>query len=394
MESFSHFAEEALGMRRAALVFALLVLSAPLLAAAAAGTSPSANAAPRVADPGRSPAYHQFDAPMRTNVVISLSANGSARWTVSLRYPLATENETAAFETFATDFENRESDVGLDVAFFERLAATSSNATGREMEITDPTYEGTVTNGTGVLSVSFTWTNFLTPTEGGYELRGAVMMPGDRTWLSSLGDRQRLRVETPPGYRVVSTEYGLDNGSVVIDGPGTLDEPLTVTYQETAQPESDVPWSLLLGAGVVVAVAVAALYLRRRPTGGRAADESPTTGDGGSPADEGAASTTGEPPDATPDDAPPEPTPDATEPEEPEPEEPEPDVDVSLLSDEERVEYLLEENGGRMKQAQIVRETGWSDAKVSQLLSSMAEEGRVEKLRLGRENLISLPDEE
>jgi uncharacterized membrane protein len=47
-----------------------------------------------------------------------------------------------------------------------------------------------------------------------------------------------------------------------------------------------------------------------------------------------------------------------------------------------------------MKQANIVEETGWSDAKVSQLLSSMAEAGRVDKLRLGRENLISLPEDE
>jgi hypothetical protein len=46
-----------------------------------------------------------------------------------------------------------------------------------------------------------------------------------------------------------------------------------------------------------------------------------------------------------------------------------------------------------MRQADIVAETGWSDAKVSQLLSAMADEGRVEKLRLGRENLISLPDD-
>jgi uncharacterized membrane protein len=45
-----------------------------------------------------------------------------------------------------------------------------------------------------------------------------------------------------------------------------------------------------------------------------------------------------------------------------------------------------------MRQANIVKETGWSDAKVSQLLSSMAEEDRVDKLRLGRENLISLPE--
>ncbi len=44
-----------------------------------------------------------------------------------------------------------------------------------------------------------------------------------------------------------------------------------------------------------------------------------------------------------------------------------------------------------MRQADIVSDTGWSDAKVSQLLSKMAQDDRVEKLRLGRENLISLP---
>jgi Uncharacterized membrane-associated protein/domain len=68
--------------------------------------------------------------------------------------------------------------------------------------------------------------------------------------------------------------------------------------------------------------------------------------------------------------------------------------DPELLADDERVERLLEQNDGRMKQAAIVEETGWSDAKVSQLLSSMADEGQVEKLRLGRENLISLPDDD
>jgi uncharacterized membrane protein len=46
-----------------------------------------------------------------------------------------------------------------------------------------------------------------------------------------------------------------------------------------------------------------------------------------------------------------------------------------------------------MKQATIVKETGWSNAKVSQLLSSMDEQDRIDKLRIGRENLISLPGE-
>jgi serine/threonine protein kinase len=62
------------------------------------------------------------------------------------------------------------------------------------------------------------------------------------------------------------------------------------------------------------------------------------------------------------------------------------------LSEEERIERLLKENGGRMKQNQITEETGWSHAKVSKLISSMEEEGRVDKLRIGRENLISFSE--
>ena len=69
-------------------------------------------------------------------------------------------------------------------------------------------------------------------------------------------------------------------------------------------------------------------------------------------------------------------------------------IDEELLSDEERVERLIDRNGGRMKQAAIVEETGWSNAKVSQLLSAMDDEGRIDKLRIGRENLISFPDED
>jgi uncharacterized membrane protein len=43
-----------------------------------------------------------------------------------------------------------------------------------------------------------------------------------------------------------------------------------------------------------------------------------------------------------------------------------------------------------MKQTRIVEETDWSKAKVSRLLSSMTDEGTVEKLSIGRENIVSL----
>lgn len=60
------------------------------------------------------------------------------------------------------------------------------------------------------------------------------------------------------------------------------------------------------------------------------------------------------------------------------------------LTDEDRVLALLREHGGRMKQTRIVDETDWSKAKVSRLLSSMTEDGTIDKLSIGRENIISL----
>jgi hypothetical protein len=68
--------------------------------------------------------------------------------------------------------------------------------------------------------------------------------------------------------------------------------------------------------------------------------------------------------------------------------------DSAVLSDEERVLELLEANGGRMRQVNIVDETEWSKSKVSMLLSDMEEEGTISKLRVGRENIISLSGHE
>lgn len=60
------------------------------------------------------------------------------------------------------------------------------------------------------------------------------------------------------------------------------------------------------------------------------------------------------------------------------------------LTDEERVVQLLSAHEGRMKQSRIVDETDWSKAKVSRLLSAMAERDEITKLTIGRENIIFL----
>lgn len=67
-----------------------------------------------------------------------------------------------------------------------------------------------------------------------------------------------------------------------------------------------------------------------------------------------------------------------------------PATDAVELSDKDVIVDILEDNDGRMKQARIVDATGWSKSKVSMLLSEMEDDGDITKLRVGRENIISL----
>jgi hypothetical protein len=60
------------------------------------------------------------------------------------------------------------------------------------------------------------------------------------------------------------------------------------------------------------------------------------------------------------------------------------------LTDEERVERALARERGRMRQSALATELEWSASKTSRVLSAMADDGRVEKLRVGRENVVDL----
>lgn len=359
-------------MRSAAFILALLVVVAGLPPAAGAAQSVEQQSPPGAVSTDTLPS---LDAPEQTRIVVEFRENRSARWSITMRYRLDTKNETEAFRRYVTAFERRDVDAGLDVQMFRTIVNRSSEATGRSMAVVAPEYRGTVGNQTGTVTLSFTWTNFLTRTdENTLRFNDAVLLPDNQTWLSSLQPGQTMVIRAPDGYSVTDSPFGVENNSVVISGPREFDGNTDITYQRDSIQSP--PWGLVAGGLVVAAVVLAgALLVRRR--------RFPSTTDGGElSADVVDVSE----PDATPP-ANPIPPDDSSEPADDEAD----DIDLELLSDEERVERLLERNDGRMKQATIVRETGWSDAKVSQLLSSMADEGRVDKLRLGRENLISLP---
>jgi hypothetical protein len=354
-------------MRCAVAFVALLLASAAVTGGAVAQESP------------------EIDGPTATTFDVRLQADGDARWVVRMSFPLDTAEERDAFRAYAAEYEAGEVSAGPSVQFFRTAAASASQVAGREMEITDVSRDSSLSTGTGTLELSFRWTAFLREDGNRYVLRDALRTP-DGTWLDSLGQGQQLRIHTPPEYDIVqSIEARQQNDSLVITGPESFDtdefvvayepaEPRTSSEIATATPTPDRDWGVVATGllGLLLAVVVLVALWRWRSSDPVLADQRADEADEPDAPLEGPAQA-GE---ASPsEDA------DAND-----------GVDPELLSDEERVEHLLEQNGGRMRQADIVSETDWSDAKVSQLLSRMADEGSVEKLRLGRENVISLPD--
>ncbi|WP_137286609.1 helix-turn-helix transcriptional regulator [Halorussus salinisoli] len=326
-----------------------------------------------------------------TEMYVSLRDDGSARWTVTAQFVLRDENETRAFQRLATDYEDGDANAGLSEATFERVVERASEDTNRPMELRRVNRSArTFDNASvGVLSLSFTWTNF-TQVDGSRIVLGDVFGTESGTWLPTLAEDQSLVVEAPTGYVVWNSPQGVVNGTMLrYEGPRSLEaSELSATYKlrveatPTTNPTgSDFPdisstWGLLavllLFSGGFGAYALA----QRRGADPDPVGESDDETHGSSPA----VPTTED----AENDAPPE-TDEDDEDDEPA---------TELLSDEERVLRLLRGNDGRMKQGQIVKETNWSNAKVSQLLSKMDENDDVDKLRIGRENLIILPDED
>jgi hypothetical protein len=341
-----------------------------------------------------------------THFDVQLQADGDATWNVTVAIPIAGDDERDDFEAFAARFEAGERGLDLGGDAFEQAVAEADAASERDMSLSPIRRDSEIVNVTddeagevveqyGVLRLRFTWESFARVAEDGAIHVDDAFNTTDGTWLSGLAADQSLTIRPPPEYGSPTTSpIGAEEGNLQWEGPATF-EPgyFTIVYHPTPTPEPPEGAStpLVVGAlvlsGAALVLGVYLLVARRRgessadedetaATASTTAANAPATGaadedaGGGAPPPVESGADADSETDAG-DDA----------------------VDLDLLSDEERVERLLEQNGGRMKQATIVKETGWSNAKVSQLLSSMDEAGQIDKLRIGRENLISLPDE-
>ncbi len=385
-------------MRHVALLAAFVVLlsavTGPTVAVVAATQSapatahgPDAALSPpeagpaSVADPG--PEVEQVGAlavgAPTTNFTVELRSDASARWTVETRIPLETETDRSAFREYARAYEDGTADGGPSAVLFRNAAEAASEATGREMSVGQVNRTATLANGSGTLALRFTWSGFLATGENGTLVLGdAFATPGNGTWLGSLSASQQLVVVPPANYEVSDVSDGfrrsISDRRIVVEGPQTFSQgDVRIAYSPVGGSEFPLAW--VVGGGAVLLVVVAVVAYRRgglraevpglptpasEPDGGAdpatadagdapsngADDPGPTTPTVGADAGGAAAATESGSTAASADGA--------------------SEEDLELLSDEERVERLLERNGGRMRQGDIVSGTGWSDAKVSQ----------------------------
>ena len=300
---------------------------------------------------------------------VDLTADGTADWRVTYRVDLETDNETAAFDDL-------ESDIAADPApYVDRFGSrmrramwTAENATGRDMTVDNVSIEArteSLPQGTyGVVVYRLSWTGFAAVDDG-------AITAGDAIDEFFLDDRTSLTVAWPDDYGLTAhepTATTVENGSVTWQGrrnfgPG---EPRVVVVAGAAGGET--PGAV--GVGVVPILVALALFFAvggwlyyRRESGAPPADADT----GPPPAESGPGAAKVE---AATEEAPP----------------------AELLSNQERVLRLLEREGGRLKQQQVAAELDWTDAKTSQVVSDLREAGDVESFRLGRENVLTLPD--
>lgn len=301
-------------------------------------------------------------------LAIDIEADGDAVWTIEYRNRLETDDEKAAFDDLRADIENDPEPYVERLR--DRMASTAENAataTGRGMAISETKVEAErrdLPQEYGVVTYTFRWSNFAA-------VESERLRVGDAIDGLFLDEETTLLVSWPADYELLGSSPSPSetrDSSVVYTGPtnfATGEPRLELGPPGSSADDGLSPATVAVGALLAILLVGAAgffAYRRREGSPGMA------TGQGGS-ADEGTP-----PPNAGAD--------------------PSPEPDPELLSNEEQVIRLLERNGGRMKQKEVAERLGWTDAKTSQVTKGLREEGDLEGFRLGRENVLSLPDNE
>lgn len=300
-------------------------------------------------------------APTADNTItqIEVHADGSAEWVVRVRTRLSNDAEVAGFERYQERIRaDRSSQLSGFRSSMEAIVARAGGATSREMAATNFTITTSirrVPRDLGVVTYRFTWEGFARQ-DGDALLVADAFQDGyyitaDDTLLLAAPDGYEVdSVQPPPDERRNDTviwrgqvTFGPDRPSIRM-APTSTDGGLLSLW----------PW-VAIPLGVLL-LGLLGVYGYKQRDG---ANE-PVQGEGGSPAGATTAGVSRQP----------------------------------IQSDADRLLAIVEDHGGQMRQAAIVESVDWSKSKVSRLVSDLAEEDQLEKIRLGRENVVTIPEDE
>lgn len=293
---------------------------------------------------------------------IELEPDGDAVWTIEYRVELTTEEEQQAFDELQADVE---SDPGsFTEQFRNRMAATTAEAastTGREMAVENVSVTASqreLPRQTGVLAYSFRWTNFAATD-------GDRLRVGDAIDGLFLDENSVLLLSWPEEYELAdSTPEPSEtrDGAAEYVGPTNFEAGGPRLELVSGGGGSDELGTVPTALGALVALLVVggiggfAIAQRDSQDDAEEDDHSDDGSEDGDPEDDE-------------------------------------EFGPEFLSNDEQVLRLVENNGGRMKQQDVVEELGWTDAKTSQVTMELREDGRLEAFRVGRENVLALPGE-
>lgn len=279
-------------------------------------------------------------------ITIAVQENGTAVWTIEYHYRLHSTDRKRGFDRLrseiAAERETYVAGVRTDISKTVQLA---ENQTRRRMSLSNVTVRTkrqSLPRDIGIVVHQFVWQGFA-------EAGQTRIRVGDAIRGFYIGPRTELRIQWPSGYSASHVEDSADemhDGEAVwTHGKFNVDGPPLVFEQTSDRP----PLTLISAAFALVIVGGGIVAFGRRNYG-RLRRVLSRNGD----------STTNVPPEP--------------------------------LSDEERVKWVLEAHGGRVKQQTLADECGWGESKTSKVVRGLHDEDEIERFRLGRENVISLPE--
>ncbi len=303
------------------------------------------------------------------HIDVFINENGSATFSVDYRYAIdenRSADEWAEIQTEVDD--NAAAYATAEADRWDETLADARAETDREMELSNVSVSTDTTTAPrerGHVEFTFEWSSFahveLNRIEAGDALADFTL-PEDTALQFRWPEQYALYEEPDPSpddanensvfWDDEGSEFGSDQPTVVL-----IENAADGTERDETDDGPPMPWLVVVGALLVLAtVGAAGWWIRGEQlrTQGSAADAASTGTDhtGGSD---------GPPPD--------------------------------LLSNEERVLRLLEQRGGRIKQQEVVSELEWTEAKTSQVVSGLRQDEEIEVFRIGRENVLALPDD-